>query len=131
MPTNNKSSKDDMKEYRIESLKRLIPVLIERKEKKEGQRLLLVFVALFVIAAAILFAIKIETHFLITLFLALIISAALMILSYIISSLSFFITLHENMIIEKLKTELYTLTDDGCEAGDMLLEIDKIRNPII
>lgn len=131
MPTNNKSSKDDMKEYRIESLKRLIPELVERKEKKAGQRLLLVFVVLFVIAATILFAIKIETHFLITLLLALIVAVVLMILSFIISSLSFSKNMHEAMIIEKLKTELYALTNDSCEARDMLLEIDKIRGPII
>lgn len=127
---NDNNFKEDMKQFRIEQLKRLIPELTTIREKKARRRILLVFIGMYVVIAFLFFQInsgKIDSVALF--FIApLIISILLMIISYIICSLSFSKNQHERMIIEKLKTELYVLSDIPEAPGDMLHEIDKIRS---
>ncbi len=125
--------KDDMKDFRIEQLKRLIPELESIREKKASRRILLVFVGVYIITAIIFLKMNEDNDYDIWLlfFAPLIISVVLMFASYIISSLSFSRNQHEEMIIEKLKTELYVLSDTPEAPGDMLHEIDHIRNSFL
>jgi fatty-acid desaturase len=122
--------KDDMKDFRIEQLKRVIPELESIREKKSGRRLLIVFIGVYIITTIIFLKINEgnTTNIWLLLFVSLLFSCLLMFVTYIINSLTFGKNQHEAMIIEKLKTELYVLSDTPESPGDMLQEISKIRN---
>ena len=120
---------DEMKEFRIDSLKKLIPELIERREKKASKRLIIVFVTIYLLSFIFLLKFDKFRNDIIGLFLLpVIISVSLIFISYIIGFVSFFKNQHETMIIEKLKTELATLSNKPEEDIDMLIEIGKIRS---
>ena len=122
--------KNDMKDFRIEQLKRLIPELEARREQKAGRRILLLFIGIYIITTIMLLKIieddadDIWLLFLVSLSM----SFALMFVIYAVASVTFCKNNHEAMIIEKLKTELYVLSDIPEDSCDMLHEIDKIRN---
>jgi hypothetical protein len=127
---NDNNFKEDMKQFRIEQLKKLIPELTAIRERKAGRRLFLVFIGMYIINATLFWQLTKDNIDDIALFflIPLIISVVLMIISYIVCSLSFGKNQHEAMIIEKLKTELYVLSDTPEAPGDMLQEINKIRS---
>jgi hypothetical protein len=127
---NDNNFKEDMKQFRIEQLKKLIPELTAIRERKAGRRLFLVFIGMYIITAILFWQINKDKTGDIALFflMPLIISIVLIIISYIVCSLSFGKNQHEAMIIEKLKTELYVLADSPEDSYDMLLEISKIRS---
>lgn len=125
----NTNLKEELKEFRIERLRKLILELTAIREKKVSRRLLFVFIAIYIISFFCLLKSHIfDDAFYLTLLFPLIISLLLITISYIIGFFSFFKNQHEAMIIEKLKTELATLTDESESDIDMLLEIGKIRD---
>lgn len=117
-----KKGLEEVKEFRIEQLERLIPELVERVEKKSGRRLLIAYLVISAVSAFLLW--KIDGDMLFSLFFSLIIGVVVMIITYIIGSLTFFKNIEERMIIEKLITELNVLNG---QHEDLSTEIHKIR----
>ena len=123
-----RKSVGDTKEMRIETLKKIIPELIYYNQKRSAKRFRYAFVVVFVLIFIVIHTLPITSNtFLGTLLSSLILSLLFIAISYGISSFTFLKNAHELMIIEKLKTEYYTLSNQREPNIDMLLEIDKIR----
>lgn len=121
-----KKSLEELKEFRVEHLEKLIPELVERVEKKSGRRLLIAYLVISAVSAFLLW--KIDGDILFSLFFSLIIGVVVMIITYIIGSLTFFKNIEDRMIIEKLITELNVLNG---QHEDLSTEIHKIRDSFL
>jgi hypothetical protein len=124
---NIKDESDDLIAMRIDTLKTIIPELIEKRERRASLRLIIVCVGLFLISAYVtIFGLKLDIWF--GLFAALIITGINLFITAVLNAICFGRNSHDALIIEKLKTEYFTLTGTrNQEDYDMTLEVSKIK----
>lgn len=124
----NKDFREIYREESVKSLEKLIPEMMEQREKHFRRRLIITFVVIFVLFIIGLIFIFDYLPLYITLILSAVFSIVVIFISYIISSFVFGHASHEALIIEKMITEYNVLTKGHDDSMDQHVEIGKLRD---
>lgn len=119
----------ERRDDRIKSLEKLIPEMLECRNRHFKRRMLITLIVVFGITIHVLHLTLLASAPLgILLLLSLVSTFGLVFISYVISSFTFLNACHEALVIEKMITEYYLLTKGYDDSIDWLIEIGKLRD---
>lgn len=119
----------EQRDDRIKSLERLIPEMLERRNRHFTRRMLITLIVVFGITIHVLHLTLLASAPLgMLLLLSLVSTFGLVFISYVISSFTFLNACHKALVIEKMITEYYLLTKGYDDSIDWLIEIGKLRD---
>lgn len=119
----------ERRDDRIKSLEKLIPEMLERRNRHFTRRMLVTLIVVFGITIHVLHLTLLASAPLgMLLLLSLVSTFGLVFISYVISSFTFLNACHKALVIEKMITEYYLLTKGYDDSIDWLIEIGKLRD---